>query len=56
VNSEELMKSLSESQVVMSLTRRSECLRLKLAGGVSLVSWFAVLYFGRMLPFIGTAF
>ena len=31
-------------------------LRLKLAGGVSLVSWFAVLYFGRMLPFIGNAF
>ena len=31
-------------------------LRLKLAGGVSLLSWFAVLYFGRMLPFIGNAF
>ena len=31
-------------------------LRLKLAGGVSLGSWFAVLYFGRMLPFIGDAF
>jgi hypothetical protein len=31
-------------------------LRLKLAGGVSLFSWFAVLYFGRMLPFIGNAF
>ena len=31
-------------------------LRLKLAGGVSLFSWFAVLYFGRMLPFIGDAF
>jgi hypothetical protein len=30
--------------------------RLKLAGGVSLFSWFAVLYFGRMLPFIGNAF
>ena len=31
-------------------------LRLKLAAGVSLFSWFAVLYFGRMLPFIGNAF
>ena len=31
-------------------------LRLKFAGGISLVSWFAVLYFGRMLPFIGNAF
>ena len=30
--------------------------RLKLAGAVSLGSWFAVLYFGRMLPFIGGAF
>jgi uncharacterized protein DUF6644 len=28
----------------------------KVAGGVSLVSWFFVLYFGRMLPFIGNAF
>ena len=26
---------------------------LKLVGGVSLFSWFAVLYFGRMLPYIG---
>jgi hypothetical protein len=31
-------------------------LRFKVAGGVSLLSWFAVLYFGRMLPFIGNAF
>jgi hypothetical protein len=30
--------------------------RLKMAAGVSLFSWFAVLYFGRMLPFIGNAF
>src|SRR5262245_49057967 len=28
----------------------------KLAGAVSLTSWFAVLYLGRMLPFIGKAF
>jgi hypothetical protein len=26
----------------------------KIVGGVSLFSWFAVLYFGRMLPYIGT--
>ena len=31
-------------------------LRRKFAGGISLFSWFAVLYFGRMLPFIGNAF
>ena len=28
----------------------------KIAGIVSIVSWLAVLYFGRMLPFIGEAF
>ena len=28
----------------------------KLAGAVSIGSWFLVLYFGRMLPFIGNAF
>ncbi len=28
----------------------------KVAGAVSIASWFAVLYFGRMLPFIGNAF
>lgn len=28
----------------------------KVAGAVSMLSWFAVLYFGRMLPFIGNAF
>jgi hypothetical protein len=26
----------------------------KIIGAVSLLSWFLVLYFGRMLPFIGT--
>lgn len=29
---------------------------LKIAGAVSLFSWFMVLYWGRMLPFIGNAF
>jgi hypothetical protein len=28
----------------------------KLIGAASLLSWFAVLYWGRMLPFIGDAF
>ena len=28
----------------------------KLAGAVSMASWFLVLYFGRMLPFLGNAF
>jgi hypothetical protein len=28
----------------------------KIAGVVSIVSWLAVLYFGRMLPFLGNAF
>ena len=31
-------------------------IRFKLAGAVSIGSWFLVLYFGRMLPFIGNAF
>jgi hypothetical protein len=29
---------------------------VKTIGAVSLISWFAVLYFGRMLPFLGGAF
>jgi hypothetical protein len=28
----------------------------KIAGAVSLASWFMVLYWGRMLPFVGNAF
>lgn len=28
----------------------------KIIGAVSMVAWFGVLYWGRMLPFIGTAF
>ena len=27
---------------------------LKLVGGLSLFSWFAVLYCGRMLPYLGS--
>ena len=29
---------------------------MKVVAGTSLVSWFLVLYFGRMLPYIGTAY
>ncbi len=29
-------------------------LAMKVIGGLSLVSWFAVLYCGRMLPYLGT--
>jgi hypothetical protein len=29
-------------------------LTFRIIGAVSLLSWFAVLYFGRMLPYIGT--
>jgi hypothetical protein len=31
-------------------------LSFKIAGAVSIVAWLGVLYFGRMLPFIGQAF
>jgi hypothetical protein len=31
-------------------------LKAKIAAVVSLTSWFGVMYFGRMLPFIGDAF
>jgi hypothetical protein len=31
-------------------------LSFKVAGAVSITSWLAVLYFGRMLPFLGNAF
>jgi hypothetical protein len=31
-------------------------LSFKIAGAVSIASWLGVLYFGRMLPFIGNAF
>jgi hypothetical protein len=31
-------------------------LSVKIAGAVSMISWLAVMYFGRMLPFIGQAF
>ena len=46
------------------LSRRVDCLgagedapiAAKLIAGASLFLWFGVLYWGRMLPFIGNAF
>jgi hypothetical protein len=31
-------------------------LRVKLAGASAILGWAGVMYFGRMLPFIGNAF
>lgn len=31
-------------------------LKAKIAAAVSMAAWFGVMYFGRMLPFIGNAF
>jgi hypothetical protein len=52
--------------LLFELTQRSKALEmkpgedtpvvLKMIGGVSLVSWFMVLFFGRMLAFLGNAF
>jgi len=43
------------SRTALALAPDAEMpLTLKLVGGVSLFSWFAVLYCGRMLPYLGT--
>jgi hypothetical protein len=42
---------------VLALTAaESTPVSFKIAGAISIASWAAVLYFGRMLPFIGNAF
>jgi hypothetical protein len=42
---------------MLALTAEEETpTSFKVAGAVSIASWAAVLYFGRMLPFIGNAF
>ena len=41
------------ASVPAATTRRSAPRSI---GAVSLISWFGVLYWGRMLPFIGNAF
>ena len=42
---------------ILALTAEQDTPRsFKIAGAVSIASWAAVLYFGRMLPFIGNAF
>jgi hypothetical protein len=47
----------TQGRNVLAMTGNEETPRsFKLAGAISITSWFAVLYFGRMLPFIGTAF
>ena len=41
------------SQRLLALPADAEMpLSAKIIGGVSIVSWFAVLYFGRMLPYL----
>lgn len=44
---------LSERALSLSTDEDTHWL-LKVIGGVSLFSWFAVLYCGRMLPYLGT--
>ena len=44
------------SRVLMIAAEENTPVSFKVAGAVSIASWFAVLYFGRMLPFIGNAF
>ncbi len=42
---------------ILALTAGDETPRsFRIAGAVSIASWAAVLYFGRMLPFLGDAF
>ena len=42
---------------ILALTAEEDTPRsFKIAGALSIASWAAVLYFGRMLPFIGNAF
>jgi hypothetical protein len=44
-------------KTMLAMTAEAETpTSFKVAGAVSLASWAAVLYFGRMLPFIGNAF
>ncbi len=54
------------NMLFFEMTQRARALRVgvgddtpatfKAIGAVSLLSWFMVLYWGRMLPFVGTAF
>jgi hypothetical protein len=47
----------TQGRRMLLLTAEEETpVSFKVAGAVSLGSWLAVLYFGRMLPFIGDAF
>jgi len=42
------------TRVMMLGPNEETPMTFKIIGGVSLFSWFAVLFFGRMLPYIGT--
>lgn len=44
------------SRVLAMGPRESTPTSFKIVGAVSLIAWLGVLYFGRMLPFIGNAF
>jgi hypothetical protein len=47
----------TQGKRILALTASEDTPRsFKIAGAVSMFSWFFVLYFGRMLPFIGDAF
>ena len=52
-----LVFETTQGKRILTLTANAETPRsFKVAGVVSMGSWFLVLYFGRMLPFIGNAF
>ena len=52
-----LVFETKQGKRILTLAAGAETPRsFKVAGAVSIGSWFLVLYFGRMLPFIGNAF
>ena len=46
----------TQGKRMLELSADADTRSSKVAGAVSMASWFLVLYFGRMLPFIGDAF
>jgi uncharacterized protein DUF6644 len=49
-------EALYRRQIETRALDESGPMALKVIGAVSIVSWFFVIYWGRMLPFIGNAF
>ena len=49
-------EAIYKRQVEAKALDGSAPIALKVVGVVSIVSWFLVIYWGRMLPFIGNAF